>query len=856
MEIINYKKCSLGETAFSKKANILLKPSCNNKHNIGFNRTLLASAIFFAAHSTYADQVCGNFNLGAEYTCTESADRMHINIHSDIDRQNQDSSGINIYTSATPSSRVVVELNSDTTITSDNSGILINAITWNSNNPEVEIRTSGRIITGRDTDVDGADLREPEATSSGGFIIYNQTTVRETQHASIHMAGVSGGILALGVVNQDAGSEIINQSASRDTAAIYSKAEATEITTSGVIRSHVGDGIRLQDIEPEQRNTSGGFYIEDARGTFDVMLKSGSIVEGGTQGAGIQTYGGTASSIKIEQGATLGALSDIAINTSGYDYYYHDWDPNTWDPLLGVHNTTAAVTNITNAGTINGVVQLSSGQDSFVNDTTGIWNVRQWSDDSTRAAPIAISEFGGGTTELINLGQIVIASNQDGTASTTVFNNLNTFRNQGRITLSNGSTGDRFIINGNFVGDNGTLELDTHLGDDSSLSDLVTINGSVTGQTYLVINNSGGSGALTTADGIKIIEVSGTSDANSFILASPVKAGAYEYLLHQGGTSAPNDWYLRAYLNNSDLLYRRETANYVGAPYLNMEYGFDIAGSLHQRASDRNVSREEGIWGRIGGKTQDNRAGRFKYDTDTWFVQLGADLYNSQNDDMEITAGVMATIGQQNTDSQDTLRKLSALSTDTGSIDSKGYSLGGYYTIETHNGAYLDLIGQGTYYRNKYQSDYNASQSGYGFVASAEVGKLWELGSGLNLEPQAQIMYQYLHLNGFSDEISRIKSVSNSGVRSRVGLKLSQDLDNVKPYVQLDVVHSLTDAPSVQVADIKLSPDFTKTWWQAGAGLDVRITDYTSIYADARYHHSFNNDLEGYSGHLGIKTNF
>ncbi|MFU1878293.1 hypothetical protein, partial [Enterococcus faecium] len=132
---------------------------------------------------------------------------------------------------------------------------------------------------------------------------------------------------------------------------------------------------------------------------------------------------------------------------------------------------------------LNGVIQLTSGKDTFINEVTGVWNVREWSDsdrDGIRdtIAPVATSDFGGGTTELINRGQIILAANSDGTPNDALFQNLNTFKNQGRLTLANGVAGDRFIIGGDYIGDQGVIELDTHLGSDDSPSDRVIINGS------------------------------------------------------------------------------------------------------------------------------------------------------------------------------------------------------------------------------------------------------------------------------------------------------------------------------------------------------------------------------------------
>jgi outer membrane autotransporter protein len=60
-------------------------------------------------------------------------------------------------------------------------------------------------------------------------------------------------------------------------------------------------------------------------------------------------------------------------------------------------------------------------------------------------------------------------------------------------------------------------------------SDRLVVGDNVSGTTAIRVNQSG-SGALTVGDVIQLVQVSGTSAANSFHLAAPVQAGAYQYL--------------------------------------------------------------------------------------------------------------------------------------------------------------------------------------------------------------------------------------------------------------------------------------------------------------------------------------
>ncbi len=103
----------------------------------------------------------------------------------------------------------------------------------------------------------------------------------------------------------------------------------------------------------------------------------------------------------------------------------------------------------------------------------------------------------------------------------------------------------------------GTLVMNTHLGDDTSLTDrLVVDGGAVTGTTGLRVLNAGGAGALTT-QGIRLVQATNgaTISGNAFYLDADstgyrpstisLALNGYDYFLVQGGTGGvASDWYL------------------------------------------------------------------------------------------------------------------------------------------------------------------------------------------------------------------------------------------------------------------------------------------------------------------------
>ncbi|MGH8099627.1 autotransporter outer membrane beta-barrel domain-containing protein, partial [Stenotrophomonas indicatrix] len=112
--------------------------------------------------------------------------------------------------------------------------------------------------------------------------------------------------------------------------------------------------------------------------------------------------------------------------------------------------------------------------------------------------------------------------------------------NTGTVALGNGSTFNTLTVD-SFDGTGGTLLFNTHLGDDSSATDKLIINGDANGQANVRVLNAGGAGAKTDR-GIELIDIGGASNAQ-FDLVGRAVGGQYEYFLVK---DANGNWYLRS----------------------------------------------------------------------------------------------------------------------------------------------------------------------------------------------------------------------------------------------------------------------------------------------------------------------
>lgn len=439
-----------------------------------------------------------------------------------------------------------------------------------------------------------------------------------------------------------------------------------------------------------------------------------------------------------------------------------------------------------------------------------------------------------------------------------------------------------------YVGNGGTIALNTYLGADASPTDRLIVNGgAASGTTGLKITNTAGTGAQTTGDGIPVVVTAngGTTIASAFHLAGPVQAGAYEYRLYRGGQSDANGWYLRSRLDQADsgdnhnngnggaIAYRPSVSGYAMMPQLNADYGFSTLGKLHERVGDiYNVEKQQagnrdGVWGRIGGQSLDANAGRFAADERTFFAQFGKDwtLDQAPNGAGSTHAGVTASIGVSNASFSDMARAdTQNLSTSTGSVEMHAQSVGGYWTRYLPDGTYFDSIGQVTHYGNRYRDSYSneASQNGFGIALSQEVGKLFAIGGmPIAIEPQAQLMYQYLKLNGFNDNVSAVSGTTTNALRGRVGVRIFRpNLQSnagggaATPYFTADVLHDFLSPGQTVVGSTPFATRLGRTWYELGVGVTASFDKSGELYANAKIARNIGGDYRrGIVGQVGYR---
>ncbi len=284
-------------------------------------------------------------------------------------------------------------------------------------------------------------------------------------------------------------------------------------------------------------------------------------------------------------------------------------------------------------------------------------------------------------------------------------------------------------------------------------------------------------------------------------------------------------------------------------------------------------------WGRVFGETGSvgygNRGGQFgmlgkflqngpSYDYDLGGFQVGMDLYRKQYDSgMRDIAGLFVGFGRIESDVR------AVLGGKAGSTSMDGYSVGAYWARKGASGWYVDAVVQATWYdqiRARSVLGETLSTDGWGFAASLEGGYPIALGAGWTIEPQAQLIYQRISIDGAADRFGRISYDDTDTLYGRLGGRLTKSwtLDSGRPittWARANVWHSFGDDAKTSFASLQglnpvtLGTSLGGTWGQVGLGVASQVTSNVSLFATADYNFALDQGKgTSLGGRAGIKV--
>ena len=473
---------------------------------------------------------------------------------------------------------------------------------------------------------------------------------------------------------------------------------------------------------------------------------------------------------------------------------------------------------------------------------------------------------------------------QDGTEGTLTSNN-------GEITLANGSYEDKLTVEGNYTANNGVLKVNTHWDSNDAnngKSDLLEITGNAEGTTKVVslkadgtenmIDGTIGSIAADLAkNSTAVVRVQGESNLKNFTgIAKTTGAGELQLASKKVGNTTEYFWTVVS--TNKDAIYTASVPAYTLIPNLNLEVGYETVGTLHQRRGENQAlswkksQANSQIWGRIIGKhiALDGKK-RLNLSANLAGFQFGHDfdISSSENGGKRLTGGYVGYT-HANSKFYDEYRAENGVVIDdkyTGKAKTENLHVGVTHTRYSEDGSYIDFVGQLSWMQNKYNSlDSKAKNHGLGVALSGEVGRPFVLskektnnGDSWIIEPQAQLIYQYLGLNSFTDDMRSVHQDKQHNLRSRIGVRFAYnnltDHEKVRTlYFTTNVWHNFRNTSASNIGEDNVTEKLAKTWGEVGLGAQFATSSNTHIYADARYEQSLSGTKhQGYKGSIGIK---
>lgn len=642
-------------------------------------------------------------------------------------------------------------------------------------------------------------------------------------------------------------------SGSRTVDAIVSGASSTISTTTGNVDIGRLDGDGTLTV-------AEGGLVSSNGGAGDIVLADGAA------STGTLNIGGRVGEAPVAAGIINAANIVLSTGASTVNFN-HSSSGYTFGPVMTgdgtVNHTGTGSTTLTGLNTYTGNTHVQNG-------TLGA---------GTAGAFSAVSDYftvAGGTLALNGFDQT-----------------LASLDNAGLVRIG-GAPGNTLTITGNYVGNGGTVNISSALGDDTSTTDLLHVAGDTSGTSSLRITNVGGAGAQT-VEGIKVVLVDGASGGTFelqgdyiFNGEQSVIGGAYAYTLQQNGIATPadGDWYLRSSLRpaSSSLsgpIYQPGVPLYE--VYAQSLFALNELPTLRQRAGSRLWSdgsmegsarayidpagnKKSPFWGRMEvsyvSATASNSTTINDYDIGIWKARSGIEGRLYQDDEGLLIGGMTGMFGFAKNDVQSDYGN--------GRINTTSGGVGGTLTWYDRTGFYVDGQAHVIYTNSNFKSDLvdqsmASNVDGFGFANSIETGKRISDNGPWTLTPQAQLVYSIVH-SDFTDNFGADVSIDrNDNLTGRLGLSLDyeqswQDANDqtvrVNAYGITNLYYDFLEGQSVSVS----GNSFTMGTEQFAAGIGFGGTynwnnDNYSIYGETLVKTSFNN-MTSVGGNIGFRIHF
>ncbi|MCL2760512.1 MAG: autotransporter outer membrane beta-barrel domain-containing protein [Desulfuromonadales bacterium] len=606
---------------------------------------------------------------------------------------------------------------------------------------------------------------------------------------------------------------------------------------------------------------SGGVYVSDDNTVVNLnntavisdVREAAHVDTSGALNAVSSTFTGATNAIQVQGGDPANGTPGNTVNITGGTITAHGGD------AINAANTVANIT-------LSGPISISASSGNLLNVT---------SDSSLAGGGYPVASLVNLTTSGVTaIGNIVADADStaninltNGTIITGIEQNTNTTVDSSSAWIMNGNSdihslaiagraqftlpvGDptmlanyKTLTTQNYVGQGGTIVLNTYLGAAGSPSDELIINGgTATGKTLLQINNTGGVGAQTTGNGIQVVQAlnGATTDSDAFALSSPVTAGAYNYNLYQGGISGsdPESWYLR----NSGLTNLAKSV-IAGS---DMASSWIINDTLLQRMGELRTTdydqAKHGLQSWVRGygwqANVNTNNSQVNYKSTVYGFDAGTDR-TWQFENSQLSTGVFAGMSMDKRQ----------VGNNAGHDNIDTISGGIYGTWENQKGYYIDVVGKlGNLNTEINSNDTYYSKATYnilGILGSIELGRQIKSEKGWYIEPQIQGTYVHFTSANYTatDNIggqTEINQRASDSYDIRAGVVAGKRITTetagiLQPYIKGMYGQTWTDGGDVNIGGSNINGNSAGNRYELGGGITWQVTGDKQFYAEYDY---------------------
>lgn len=297
------------------------------------------------------------------------------------------------------------------------------------------------------------------------------------------------------------------------------------------------------------------------------------------------------------------------------------------------------------------------------------------------------------------------------------------------------------------------------------------------------------------------------------------------------------------------------------------QYGDEASASSASQPDPAVWARVFGISGKQSGTGLTGNGPLFDYSLAA--VQIGAHLYrNGDEGTPHDDAGIYGSFGHLSSKVTHDGLITGNITAGTNRVDAASAAV--YWTHYGHDGSYVDGVLQATRYDSaritSSEDVENLSTRATGLGASFEGSwRQFDLTPALTLQPQAQVIYQHLRLDGTSNDFETVQFGNVGSLAARIGVQLANTphegtLGGMNWWFALNAWHEFRASPRTTYptddGDVSFHSNLKGTWGEMKFGAKVQMTRRVNVYGSLSYDFSGNAGRREVGANVGVMVHW